>query len=299
MTPDVVKEVATCPRWALLGAPLDSSATNRGEEQAPSALRSAGLVDGLRIDDRGDVHAPLTDTNRDTSTSIIAYSQLRLACEQLRDRVREVLADGFRPLIIGGDCSILVGALAGIRLSNARVGLAFVDGDLDCLDGSTSSTGECADMDLAIAYGHGATGLVDLAGDPPTVSPSDVIAIGYRVSDGLEESLIDERVRKFGAEELRRRGPVVTAMDIAEWVRRVGVYWVHLDVDVLDENVFPAVTYRQTGGLDWEELGALLVPLVSQRGLIGLSVADLVPPLDPTGVYTRRLSDFLINLLSV
>ncbi len=271
---------------------------NRGEERGPAALRSAGLVGNLGIEDRGDVHALLTDTRRDPATGIVGFAQVRRACERVRDQVSGVLADGLRPLVVGGDCSFLIGALAGARLSIGRVGLAFLDGHLDCLDGSTSPTGECADMDLAISYGHGPVGLVDLAGPPPTVSPDDVIAVGYRSSDGIEERVVDKRAARISADELRRRGATVVGADVAERVGEIGRYWVHLDVDVLDEAVLPAVTYPQSGGIDWEELASLLRSVLAGPGLIGLSVVDFVPPLDPSGTYTSRLTELLVEMLS-
>lgn len=284
-------------RWALLGSPLDCSARNRGEEQGPAALRSAGLVDKLGLEDRGDVHALLTDPRRDPTTGIVAFAQLRRACEQIRDQVSDVLADGLRPLVVGGDCSFLVGALAGARLHRGRVGLVFLDGHLDCLDGSTSPTGECADMDLAISYGHGPVGLVDLAGPPPTVSPDDVIAVGHRSGDGFEERVVDQRVARTGADELARRGAAAVGEELAARAGEIGHYWVHLDVDLLDEKVLPAVTYPQGGGPDWEGLISLLRPVLTGSGLIGVSVADLVPPLDPGGIYADRLTEVLVELL--
>jgi arginase len=255
-------------------------------------------VDDLGAEDRGDVHALLTDSRRDPATGVVAFAQLCRACEQIRDQVSDVLGDGLRPLVVGGDCSLLVGALAGARSRMGRIGLAFLDGHLDCLDGITSPTGECADMDLAITYGHGPVGLVDLAGPPPTVSPGDVFAVGYRSGDGLEERVVDERVVRIEAGELRRRGAVAVGANVAEQAAEIGHYWVHLDVDILDETVLPAVTYPQTGGPDWEELASLLRPLLTGPGLIGLSVADLVPPLDPGGTHTTRLTELLVDLLS-
>ncbi len=283
-------------RWALLGSPLDSSATSRGEEQGPSALRSAGLADIPGVEDRGDAHAVLTDGRRDPATGIIAFDQVRRAGERLRDQVDQALADGRRPVVAGGDCTCLVGALAGARLRGRRVGLAFLDGHLDCLDGATSPTGECADMDLAISYGHGATGLVDLAGPPPMVSPGDVAAVGYRSGDGVEERAVDARVTRIGAVELSRRGGAAVGADVAGRLGGVGHYWVHLDVDILDATVLPAVTYPQAGGIDWDELDGLLRPLLDGPGLVGFSVADLLPPLDPGGAYARRLVELLADV---
>jgi arginase len=286
-------------RWALIGSPLDCSATSRGEEQGPSALRAAGLANRLGIEDRGDVHPLITDTRRDAATGIVAFAQLRRACEQVRNHVSDILAGGSQPLVIGGDCSFLVGALAGARLRMGRVGLVFFDGHLDCLDGGTSLTGECADMDLAISYGHGPVGLVDLAGPPPIVSADDVITVGHRRGDGLEERVVDKRVVRIGAAELGRRGAAAVGQDVAARAGGIGRYWVHLDVDILEETALPAVTYPQGGGPDWEELLVLLRPMLTGPGVIGMSVADLVPPLDPDGAYAAQLTELLVELLSL
>ena len=277
-------------RWALIGSPLDCSATSRGEELGPSALRATGLVDDLDLDDRGDAHAVLTDTRRDPTTGIVAFAQLQRACQQVRDQVADVLADGLRPLVVGGDCSCLVGALAGTRLGFGRIGLAFFDGHLDCLDGHTSPTGEGADMDLALSYGHGAAGLIDLAGTPPIVGAGDIVAVGHRSDDGLEERVVDMRVARIGAEVLQQHGGAAVGTDIADRMANVGHYWVHVDVDILDEAVLPAVTYPQPGGTDWDQLASLLRPVLAGAGLVGLSVADLVPPLDPDGTHAKRLA---------
>jgi arginase len=137
-----------------------------------------------------------------------------------------------------------------------------------------------------------------MAGPPPTVSPCDVIAVGYRSGDGLEERAVDKRVTRIGAEQIMTRGAAVVGEDVTDRVGEIGNYWVHLDVDVLDETVLPAVTYPQAGGVDWKELASLLRPLVTGPGLIGFSVADLVPRLDPGGTYTTRLTELLVELLS-
>lgn len=60
----------------------------------------------------------------------------------------------------------------------------------------------------------------------------------------------------------------------------------------------PAVTYPQRGGPDWEELASLLRPVLAGPGLVGFTVADLVPPLDPVATHANRLTELLVDLLS-
>jgi arginase family enzyme len=167
-------------QWTLVGAPLDSSGAGRGEKNAPGALRTAGLVDALGVRDAGDADTILTDATRDPVTGLIGFSGLVRASQALRSTLRGPLSLGSRPLVIGGDCTILLGILAAMRDHDAsRIGLWFLDGHADFYDGSTSSTGECADMELAIATGHGPAGLADLV-QPPLVAARDVVLLGHR-----------------------------------------------------------------------------------------------------------------------
>jgi arginase len=139
--------------WTVLGAPIDSSGASRGEERAPGALRSAGLATVFGATDAGDVAPPLRDTERDSETGVIAGAELRHSSQALREAVATVLARGEQPLVLGGDCALLLGALAGVRDAVGRVGLWFVDGHADYLDAESSPTGEAADMELAILTG--------------------------------------------------------------------------------------------------------------------------------------------------
>ncbi|MGH7411407.1 MAG: arginase family protein [Candidatus Methylomirabilis sp.] len=84
----------------------------------------------------------------------------------------------------------------------------------------------------------------------------------------------------------------------ARFALEPGRFWLHLDLDVLDEKVLPAVDYRMPGGLDWDELDDLIRPLVTLPALIGMDVTILNPELDPSGEYARRTARLLGNLLN-
>jgi arginase len=191
--------------WILVGAPLDCSGTNRGEARAPRALRDAGLVGRTGARDAGDVDATIDDPDRDARTGVIGFEQLRKASSEINSAVAAVLKEAGRPLVVGGDCAVLVGALAAAKERFGRVGLAFVDGHLDFFGGDTSPSGEAADMDLAFVTGRGPEGLVDLGGvTPPIAEPGDVVVMGYRndpeeaVGGPREADLVDERVQLVG-----------------------------------------------------------------------------------------------------
>lgn len=306
--------------WTLVGAPLDSAAAGEGEELAPAALRAAGIAAAVgAATDLGDVAEPLRPPVRDPRTGVIAYDAVVAANEAVRDAVAGVLRDGGRPLVLGGDCSFLPGAIAGARVAGLEPGLWMVDGHPDALDGATSPTGEAADMDFAICCGRGPAALVELAAPlpAPLLPPARAVVLGLRprgIDPGNDEdlALIDETVwwrdaptivsagpRAVGAEAAARlEAPPAHADQRADDGVRAAA-WLHLDLDVLDERELPAVSYPQPRGLSWSELEQLLGPLTASPALIGLSVSDLRADLDPDGAHARRVVELLGRLLAL
>lgn len=161
--------------WVVIEAPLDSSGTSRGEERAPAALRGAGLRERVGAEARGETEAGIRDSRRDPTTGVIGAGEVRRASAAIGAAVREVVAEGRRPLVVGGDCTVLLGVLLGLPRG---MRLWFVDGHADFLDGEASPTGEAADMDLAILTGHGPPGLLGSAGT--LVDPGSVVLLGHR-----------------------------------------------------------------------------------------------------------------------
>jgi arginase len=289
--------------WVLVGAPLDCSGTDRGEAHAPGALRDAGLAQRTGARDAGDVAATVDHPNRDARTGVIGFEQIRRASSEIDSAVVAVLDEGGKPLVVGGNCTVLVGALAAAKERLGRIGLAFVDGHLDFFGGETSPSGEAADMDLAFVTGYGPEGLVDLAGPPPIAEPGDVVVIGHRADpeEGgpREADLVDERVQLAEASAIKRGDSERLGRYVAERLEaQAGRFWLHFDVDVFDQEQMPAVTYPLPDGLGWEHAEALLRPLVRSRRLVGLSVADFVPDKDSDGRYARRLVDLVAGLVT-
>ena len=284
-------------KWVLLGAPLDSAGEGQGEERAPQALRAAGLVERLGMRDAGDVVAPLRDSERDATTGVIAAGQLASASETLRDTVASTLRGGERPFVVGGDCSLLPGALAGARVAGGPLALWMIDGHPDALDGESSPTGEAADMDLAVVLGRGAPAFTGLAGAVPIVEPEHVALIGHRPASlgpdvAAELALVPPAVRQTTALEARARGPAkIARVTLIEDAGRPA--WLHIDVDALDAEELPAVSYPQADGLRWEELEALIAPLLKAPHLAGVSLADLNADHDDSEKHAVRIVDAL------
>lgn len=276
----------------MLDAALDSSGRGRGEERAPGALRAAGLLERLDARDGGAVDARIDDPRRDPATGLIGAAQVRRASSAIAAGVARVRATGERPLVLGGDCTILLGVFLDLP---AGTGLWFLDGHVDFFDGRTSETGEGADMELSILTGHGP----DLFGRA-LVDPAQVRLLGHRPPGDdpsrREAARVDPRVVRLPAAALRRRGAAAVGRELA--ADGVAPAWLHLDLDVLDPGALPAVTYPEPDGLDWDDLVALVGPLARSERLLGLSVADFNADEDPDGRHARRLVEVLSAALA-
>lgn len=279
-------------RLAVFDAPIDCSGAGRAEEHAPAALRAAGVVERLGARDAGEAEARMHDSRRDPETGVIGAAAVRRAADAIAARLSEVLDTGETPLILGGDCTLLLGVFQALP---SGCGLWFVDGHADFYDGESSPTGEAADMDLAILTGHGPPGL--LAGEWPLVDPADVVLLGHRPDElhpdvAFENARLDPAIRALTAPEVSELGADRVGVEAASQLSHRPA-WLHLDLDVLDESALPAVSYPQPLGLEVDELIALARPLVATPNLLGVSVADFNPDRDPDGQDAARVVDAL------
>lgn len=284
--------------------PIDSVGRAGGTERAPRGLREAGLLEGLGALDQGDLDVRVHGEVRDPATGLVGSADVLAMTPVIRDAVREAVLRHERPLLLGGCCALVPGALAGARdASGARVGVAYVDGHVDVYDGTTSPTGEAADMPLGVAFGRGPEAWVRASGGP-SAAPETTVVLGARDPDEARDigpllagSLAALRVE--GPDELRASGLGASGMEAATLLGAVAdSIWLALDVDVLDESVMPATDYLMPGGLDWDELTELLRPLGAAEKLVGASVACVNPEKDPDGELVRRTAELLVAVLA-
>ena len=254
--------------------------------------------------DLGDAPIRIVDSSRDADTGILALDDTIRAAGVLADATTQALHanPGSRPLVVGGDCSILLGIMPAVRRAVGPTGLWFVDGHPDYQDGQSSGTGETADMDLALVTGDGPESLVGLAGEVPMVDAASAVLIGHR-TEGLDDAATAELAR-VPREMAQIPAPVVLQDPAAAGARAAALLadtgegsWLHIDLDVLDPRSMPAVTYPEPAGPDWDQLTQLLLPLARSPRLLGVSVADFRPDLDPQGEYARRVVDLLGRVL--
>jgi arginase len=287
----------------FIGAPIDSVGRNGGAELAPAALRDLGLVGVLGAADAGDLQIRIRGEERDPETGILAAADVLAATTRIRAAVAGQVAGGTRPLLAGGCCAVLPGALAGARDELGPIGLVHLDGHLDLYDGTTSPTGEAADMPVSVALGLGPAAWVEAAGGA-SVEAGRVALVGFRDREesrahGMRQpEQLEAMPTLRPVATLRHEGPGVVAAALAAALGEAGPFWLHFDVDVLEPGAFPATDYLMPGGLDWAELGAVLGPLLSSPALVGASLACYNPEKDPGQACGRALVDHLGTALT-
>jgi arginase len=287
---------------AIIEAPSVLGLRPSGVQDLPAALLEAGLPDLLGAARAGRVEAPTYDPRRDEATGILNPAGIARYSVALADAVGGVLDRGGFPVVLGGDCSILLGILLSLR-RRGRHGLLFLDGHTDFYQPSAEPAGEAASMELALATGRGPRLLTDLEGRGPLLRDEDVVALGFRdtaESAGAGMQPLPPRLYAIDLDGVRAAGAAAAARRAVDHLTagdRAG-FWVHLDVDVLDDAVMPAVDYRLPGGLTWRELESVLRTALADERAVGLDVTIFNPRLDPEGTIAVRLAECLRRGLS-
>jgi len=292
----------------MIGAPSSigirpyASGEARHLDRAPGVLRELGVARRLGAVDLGDVAPPpyrdyLRPPGRARNEpEVAAY------CVALGDRVAAAAESGRFALVLGGDCSIVLGSLLGARrTAGGAIGLAYVDAHADFATPRESLTGSVASMCLGLAVGRGDSPLARLGCSGPLVDPGAVVLIGRRDAAepwyghaALSESpildLTDETLVARGYEE-------AAALSLARLTApALKGFWIHVDADVLNPTEVPAVDSPVPGGPTADELVALLAPLVRHPRALGLELTIYDPRLDADRACAERIVAMLERL---
>jgi len=290
----VLKPVTVVDAPSNLGLRPPAPGREPGVRRLASTLRGRGIVGRLGAEDGGGVVPPPYSAAWDGETvrngaAVAGYSI------ELADRVGSVAEDGRFPLVLGGDCSVLIGNMLALRRVG-RYGLVFVDGHLDFRHpGNSPTVGAAAGEDLALVTGRGQEDLVDIEGRRPLVRDRDVVALGEREGDPQTADVLETGIAVWDLATVRSVGPAEAAAVAVEKLEKNGVdgFWIHLDADVLDDAVMPAVDSRQPGGLEYAELIEVLRVLLRSEIAVGMDVTIFDPDLDPTGEISEALASAL------
>jgi arginase len=267
----------------LIGVPANSSGTADGVARAPAVLRQRGLATALArqpgFTDAGELALPDPVPVRGPS-GLLAEDALAAMVEQVAQAVGAARHGGRFPLLLGGDCPVILGALAALQAEAGRPGLLFIDGHEDAWPPRVSPTGEAADCELGLALRLFDAGLSPrLRTVLPGIDPADVVAVGPRDYGELVSAGVASLDGRLGA--LIRPAELTADRYAKELASLPSPWWLHTDLDVLATAELAAVDYPQPGGLTWDQLAELTATALAASGCAGWSVCIYNPDLDP------------------
>jgi arginase len=288
--------IIECP--SNLGLKRPEQDREPGVRKLPEHLRRLGFYERLGADRvyrleapeyKGDIDVQSGVRNAD---AIVAYAQEQAAL------LRRVLEEDRFPVVLGGDCSILIGNALALREAG-RFGLFFLDGHHDYMSPAESQTGGAAGMDLAIVTGYGHEKLTNILSRRPYFREEHVWCVGNREYDESYVELIRKTsIRYIDLFSFREMGAEACITGFLEMVtaEKLDGYLVHIDVDVLDDRVMPAVDSRQEGGLTFDEFNRLVRGVLRHPKAMGVEITILDPDLDVDGKFGKA---FVENLSGI
>lgn len=289
--------------FTIIEAPSSLGLSAAGVESLPEALLEAGLARRLDATRHARLAVPPRDPRRDPATGMLNAPRIWDFAVMLADLTGPVVARGTFPIVLGGDCSIVLGPLLALRRSGKRNGLLFLDGHTDFYQPEASPTGEAADMDLALATGRGPNIVSDIEGLRPLVRDEDVAVLGFR--DAAEAAHhgsqpLPPAIFAQDLAALRRKGAASAVRESLARLTRPDLegFWIHLDLDVLDDALMPAVDYRLPDGLSFEDLETILRAALRSGRARGMTVAIFNPDLDRSGRIARSVVESLGRALA-
>jgi arginase len=292
-------------RYAIIEAPsvLGHVPSHLGVARMPEFLLGTGLAESLSARRAGRVESPPYRRDRDPETQVMNSRALRTYATALANMVEAVLDNQEFPIVLGGDCSILLGTMLALK-RRGRYGVLYIDGHPDFyqpeanpIDGAASAS------DLAFATGRGPGIVADIEGRRPLVRDDDVVVFAYRdaaaqVRHRCQSLPLDLVAMDRGL--VRRLGvDSAIAEAVAHLTREGGPsgFWIHVDVDVLDQSIMFAVDDPQPDGLSWTELRTALRMAVESNGAVGLQVTLYNPDMEADGASGRGLAATLVKAL--
>jgi len=283
-------------RVEIIGVPMDLGANRRGVDMGPSAVRYASLGDrirslGLTVVDRGNVFVPVRESIDEATPNARFLSVIEGVCSQLEEEVSTVVHYGGFPIVIGGDHSIAIGTLQGLkRARGRRPGVIWIDAHADINTPQTSASGNVHGMPVGLAIERG------------IIDSQRIVLVGLRDVDPPEKVLIREAgVKAYSMTDVDRMG---IERVISEAIERVtdpqhpeDPIHVTFDMDAIDPSEAPGTGTPVRGGLSYRE-SHLAMELLAASGRLGsLEVAEINPILDIENRTAKLAVELILSAL--
>jgi len=282
---------------ALIGVPLYTLADYEGMGHAPAVLRREGIVGALRAKDLGDVGLP--PLKKDVMEGRVKNLRHFKECtSRIYNSTRTLQAE--RLVVVGGECSETVGAMAGAAEAfGEKAGMLWMDAHGDFNTPETSPSGYIGGMCLAMACGRTPGLGIELGMNAPPIAEKRLVHVGSRALDEPElESLSSSPASLFTSRQVKKSGAGSTAKLAAKHLERSSD-WIacHLDLDVIDPAFFPSVNYPTPGGLSLEDVAVIIEGIVATGKLRVLEVVAYNESKDRDGSGAKTVVDLVRKVL--
>lgn len=292
-----MKNVSIIELHFNLGLKAPASGKEPGVRGLPEWLRQHHFHQRIAPENIQTLRAPAYQMLMDAASGVLnADAIVRYAKEQAILLSGVLAADTF-PLVIGGDCSIMVGSALSLK-QRGDYALFYLDGHTDFIWPESSETKAAGGMAAALAAGLGPDKLTNIQGLAPYIKEEYVWCVGNREYDEeYERTIKNAKAKYIDLDSLRALGINNCVNTFLEMVNTQGLdgFWIHVDVDVLDDDIMPAVDSRTPGGLSYKEFDQLLRLLLCSPKASGLEITILDPDLDASGAYTKDFVDHFVS----
>ena len=274
----------------LIGIPLDLGAESLGVDIGPVTFRKRKIVEkfqhaGLQVIDQGDIEcADRTqldpgDPHKPYAAEIVRINELAA------NMVEEAVRDNSKPVILGGDHSVNLGAFSGAAAAlNGQLGLIYLDAHGDINTPDTSISHNIHGMHLAALIGFGADELINVHGDGAKLDKDNLLHVGGSDFDQGELELIErENLHCFTMFDFLKHGLAPLIQMIDELSARVPNIWVSLDLDCIDVTYAPGVGIPSRGGFTYREIAAITEYIGKNCNVAGIDVVEYNPVHDDEG----------------
>jgi arginase len=283
-----------------LGLKKKDHETEPGVKKLPDWLRKFDFHRAINPNNIFRLEAPEYSMKLDQESGVLNADAIITYAKEQAEFISKNYQENTFNIMIGGDCSILIGtALALNKLGN--FGLFYLDGHTDYIPVHLSETAAAAGMDLAIITGMGHEKLIDIDGLKPYFSEDNIYCAGNAETDDEEyvDQILNSNIEYFDLDKLRKNGFGKTAEDFLTMIssKSLDGFFIHLDVDVLNDQLMPAVDSRMEDGIDYENLREILQSLVNSPLCFGMEITVLDPDYDENGTYTKAFVKNLIQII--
>ena len=285
-------------KFGLIGVPSSAGAHGPGQEKAPSALRTAGLPGalreaGLEVEDLGDLPVVRFAPDR-AERKRQSQSRVVKVARQVADAVARAVERELIPIVLGGDCTITLGVVAGLLRHQPDLGLIYFDGDADLTTPETTHSGIFDSMGVAHLFGQGDPDLAHIGPRFPLLEQDRIILFGFHPYEiEPEESRVLEAsaMAKYPVTSMDDRPVQLAAQARARLEERARAIAVHFDVDVMDSAEIPLADWPHYDAVSFGDAMRCLSVFVGSPKLAALVVTEINPDHDPDGLLVRQFVD--------